>query len=189
MYCNKCGAFIENEEQILCSGCGADLGEVGTSVDEPKPLPMKWHKFLVYFSLIFGAALNALVAIFLLTGLVYGENATEVYGVFPSLKTVDIVYGILLLMLAGFEVFSWWNLKGYKKNGYIYVLWVYPLNAVMSLLYGILSRRVIISVGGSEIISGIESVFADSVRDIIIAIIITWCMKLYYDKRKHLFKN
>ena len=62
--------------------------------------PMKWHKFLIYFSLWFGALANVVSGLRYITGTVYGADSERVYSVFPSMKSIDLVMGVILICMA-----------------------------------------------------------------------------------------
>ncbi len=81
---------------------------------------MGWYKFLIYFALFAGAFFNACYAVLYMTGNIYKTEQIDplaVYSLYPSVKAVDIVYGILLLVLAVFMIVTRFQLSGLKKNG------------------------------------------------------------------------
>ena len=68
---------------------------------------MGWYKFLIYFALFAGAFLNVCYAVLYMTGSIYETEQIDpltVYSLYPGVKAVDIVYGILLLVLAVFMI-------------------------------------------------------------------------------------
>ena len=91
MNCINCGQPI-NDNAAFCEHCGQPRQEVE---QQPviAPPPMKWFKFLIYFSLFAGAALNLINGITTILGTQYGEHAELVYATFGSLRTFDIVCG------------------------------------------------------------------------------------------------
>ena len=142
-------------------------------------LEMKWFKFLIYFGLFAGAVLNCLSAILQITGAVYEESAEVVYIFFPELKFFDIFYTILLLALAVLQIFTRFQLSGFKKNGPKLILIVYSAAAVISLLYGIVASVILH-----------EFLFnANMIISIIVPVVMVVLNKIYFDKRKDMFVN
>lgn len=142
-------------------------------------LEMKWFKFLIYFGLFAGAVLNCLSAILQITGAVYEGSAEVVYIFFPELKFFDIFYTILLLALAVLQIFTRFQLSGFKKNGPKLILIVYSAAAVISLLYGIVASVILH-----------EFLFnASMIISIIVPVVMVVLNKIYFDKRKDMFVN
>lgn len=140
---------------------------------------MKWFKFLIYFGLFAGAVLNCLSAILQITGAVYEGSAEVVYIFFPELKFFDIFYTILLLALAVLQIFTRFQLSGFKKNGPKLILIVYSAAAVISLLYGIVASVILH-----------EFLFnASMIISIIVPVVMVVLNKIYFDKRKDMFVN
>lgn len=67
-------------------------------------MPMKWYKFLIYFSLILTGLSNMYTGVQAVMGMQYGtkEQSAQVYAVYPGLHILDIVYGVLLIILCVF---------------------------------------------------------------------------------------
>ena len=119
MFCTKCGNQVP-DGQKFCSACGNPMapaqqprqpqyGQPQQQYQQPQQqyqqpqygrpqyqqaapaaLGMGWFKFLIYFALFAGAVLNALTAISMLTGSMYGESKDLVYLFYKDLKTVDL---------------------------------------------------------------------------------------------------
>ncbi|MBR6667159.1 MAG: hypothetical protein IKL25_02165 [Clostridia bacterium] len=142
-------------------------------------MPMKWHKFLIYFSLWAGGILNAVSGFNHLTGNVYGDEAAMVYNYFESLKGVDMIYGLALIALGVFQIFTRFQLAGFKRNGPSILVISYVAVLAASVLYGVI-------VGGIIDVSLLDAINPTSIG-ISIAMII--CNKVYYDKRAHMFVN
>lgn len=86
-FCNACGAKIENESVRFCPNCGAQIDAPVTSSAPVEPVveyKMGWYKFLIYFSLFFGAFVNLARGFGYLTGSVYFVEANGV--------SADLVY-------------------------------------------------------------------------------------------------
>ena len=68
-------------------------------------LPMRWHGFLIYFSLWAGAVSVVVSAFRLFTGMDYtqgGLSLDYVYGMYPSLRTISMLFGAIFLALSVF---------------------------------------------------------------------------------------
>ena len=143
-------------------------------------LAMGWFKFLIYFALFAGALLNIVAAITSMTGAqytAYGQNLSAmVYAMFPGLQGIDIIYGILLIALAGLQIFCRFRLAGYYKNGPKLVTLIYIANVVISLVYLIACVAI---VGGLDVASVIPS--------LIVSIVMAVVNHVYFKKRSHLF--
>lgn len=192
MYCNKCGAALENDNQEKCTLCGSDLFWVGKSEAPIQRMPMKWHKFLVYFSIIFGAILNLFTAMSYFTGSVYemeGVDASSVYSVLPAMKIVDMAYAIATVLFVVFSVCIWWQLKGFKVNAYKLVPIMYLVGSLIGILYQVFSIVVMIATVGIENTSGLSGVIGSIVFSAIMCVVMVVCNKIYYDKRASLFVN
>lgn len=145
---------------------------------------MNWYKFLIYFALFAGAVVNCIFAILQMTGMVYGTEsgysvAEYVYLAFPALRFLDIFYGILLIALAAFQVFTRFQLAGFKKNAPNLVLMIYAAGIAISLLY----------LAISSIICGTSTFDASSIGSIIGSAVMIIVNKVYFDKRKDMFVN
>ena len=191
MYCTSCGAK-NTDEAIFCQNCGAELKETAAAelnerLEQPGPeLPMKWHKFLVYFSLWAGALLNAINGARMITGAQYGQHANAVYLVFAGLKPVDVGFGALLIVIAGFEVCTALSLLKFKKAGPNMLTVLYVTNAAATVLYNAIAAG-IISSGGYG--ANLSSIYADAIGVPVISVIMLIINRIYYKKRKHLFVN
>ncbi len=178
--CPNCGSAI-NEGQNFCLKCGAAI------TPPTEQHPMKWYKFLIYFSLFAGAVLNVIAAILYITGAVYpatsGGQATaklvyEVYG--SSLKTVDVLYGIVMLCLAAFCIVTRFKLSGFKKGAPVYLYVVYIADVVLTLIYNIALTAA----------TNIPSIFTVSnISSIIATVIMVILNYIYFKKRQDLFVN
>ena len=81
------------------------------------PRGMKWFKFIIYFQLFASAALNLLNAFQLFTGAQYEGQAERVYLLFPGLKTADLLYGALCLVMAALAIYVRFRLAKFRQNG------------------------------------------------------------------------
>lgn len=200
--CMKCGTQLENENQQFCTNCGAKVevqGETSETVvngdsvceqvstEQVVNYPMKWFKFLIYFSLFCGALINFVSGIGELTGIIYftqsgGEvTANMIYDVYGSgLKAVDVIYGIILIVFAGFMIYTRFRLAKYKANGPICLYITYGASVVLNLIYSIALLAV----------TGINQIFASAnISAIISSVVMIFVNYVYFKKRKELFIN
>lgn len=145
---------------------------------------MKWHKFLVYFALWANAILNVIMGILSLTGSKYGAYKDMVYAYLPQMKAPDLVYGILLLVVAVLAVLTAVNLLKFKAKGPKLLTLLYIVSLAVAIIY-IAWVMIALSGYGADMSSDIGSV-AGSIAGSILMIIIN---KIYYGKRAHLFVN
>jgi len=208
MFCPNCGANVEGS--AYCPNCGtpmqANAPEAQPSApnyQDPNgtyppngaypqngaypnynmapPLSMKWFKFLIFFALFAGAVLNLFSGISLLTGSVYGNDAKLVYGVFKDLKSVDMIFGALMIAMAVFAVFTRFRLSGYYKNGPMMLVAVYAFGLLVNVGYMIAIHSVLPEAVTKEI--DISSTISSAVTSAaMIAINFN-----YFKKRSHLF--
>ncbi len=177
--CPNCGSAI-NDGQNFCLNCGAAITPPAAQH------PMKWYKFLIYFSLFAGAVLNFIAAMLYITGAVYpatsGGQATAqlVYETFgSSLKTVDVLYGIVLLCLAAFGIVTRFKLSSFKKEAPVCLYVVYIADVVFMLIYSIAVTATtdVLSISASDI---------SSITATVIMVILNY---IYFKKRQDLFVN
>lgn len=145
-------------------------------------MPMKWHKFLIYFSLWAGAILNVLTGIGTFTGSIYageGVDPEMIYRVFDGLKTVDMLMGLMVIALAVLLIVARFALAGYKKNGPKLLVIAYAANIALALIYPIMVAAV----------TGLPFGELFNVTTLISSIAMLVVNKIYYDKRARLFVN
>ena len=183
MYCVSCGQ--ENDENtVYCSNCGEKLVKEETSesavqnVNESE-LPLRWHKFLVYFSLFLGALMYIGEGYNAVSGIQYGDMVEVIYSYYDGLKAADVGYGIALFGLAAFAIFTRFQLAGFKRNAPNLLMILYCVPILLSFGY-------LLIVGG---ITGINMIDASFVGNILGSATIIVINKVYYNKRKHLFVN
>ena len=146
--------------------------------------PMAWFKFLIYFMLFANAAINIFTAVTYLTGSVYlGENMTmsdveALYMFYPTAKMIDVIYGVLLIALAAYAIFTRFQLSGFKKRGPFLFILMYVLNLVIGLLYSI-SIMFTLEAGLLDFIS--------LVPPIITSVVMIFVNVVYFRNREELF--
>ncbi len=145
---------------------------------------MKWHKFLIYFSLWASAVLNVLNSFMYFTGAMYGSDwqIESVYSYFSGLKTIDMLFGVVMIAVAAFTIVTRFALAGYKASGPRLLSGLYLVNAIAGIVYLIVASVVTgISLG--------ELVDSSTITSLITSIAMVFINKSYYDKRAKLFIN
>ena len=146
--------------------------------------PMAWFKFLIYFMLFANAAINIFTAVTYLTGSVYlGEDMTmsdveALYMFYPTAKMIDVIYGVLLIALAAYAIFTRFQLSGFKRRGPFLFILMYVLNLVIGLLYSI-SIMFTLEAGLLDFIS--------LVPPIITSVVMIFVNVVYFRNREELF--
>ena len=142
---------------------------------------MKWFKFTIYFSLWANMVLNIINAMMMFTGGTYGGDAHYVYEAFPSLKGVDVFFGVLYLGLAVFAVIVRFRLANFKKGSPLLAHILVGTNAGIFLLYAMVASG-ITGIAFFELIS-------DSIGSIIgMVVLLIWNIN-YFNKRADLFTD
>lgn len=147
------------------------------SQERNRPMRMGWYNFLIYFALWLGSALNLWNGIQTATVLVYGDNAAIIYGYLPSLRIVDILYGIFLLLCAAFGIYTRFMLAQYRKIGPTCLYVLYAAVTVMPLVYTALVGAIL----GANVFDA-DTLSSAAVRAAMLVVNI-----LYFRKRKDLF--
>lgn len=202
MNCKNCGSQIP-EGNVFCTNCGAPIDgqdpntqynpyaqNQGPQFNPYQPpfspmavTPMKWFKFLIYFSLWAGAVLNLLNGILFLTGAQY-EGAKElVYALYSGLQTVDVVTGLLCIALAIFGIVTRFALAKYKKVGPKLLIIGYVGVIVVNLFYVVGTSIVLPELVG-EIID-YQSYIVGCIGNAVMIIL----NYIYFNKRSHIFVN
>ena len=143
---------------------------------------MKWHKFLIYFSLWAGAVLNLLSAVQYFTGSIYGtgNEANMIYAYYDGIKAIDMLMAVLLIVIAVFSVVTRFALAGYKARGPQMLMGLYLINMIAAVFYLVIASVVTgISLG--------DLVDSSTLSSLISSIAMVFINKSYYGKRAHLF--
>ena len=213
-YCSKCGTQLEDNIQF-CHNCGSKVenqAETSAPVENvvnnapiygqqppqnqfytpAAPMaqhPMKWYKFLIYFSLFFGALINFVFGFNYITGGIYfvqsnGEFSSDmIYGYYGGgLKALDVIYGILMIAIAGFSIYSRFRLAKYKSNGPICICILFVVGAGLTLLYNI----ALLAVTGLDFGEVFNAQISSSIG---VSIGMALGNYFYFKKRKALFVN
>ena len=184
MICPRCGQDAGDSK--YCPHCGNAVEApvvntvAPTTVEENKPdMPMKWFKFLIYFSLWLSALSCLAFGLNMLTGSIYDMDADQIYYVFPGLQSVDKTFGLGSIILAGFAVYTRFRLAGFKKDGPKMLQLLYIANGLLGLVY---------TIAATTAVDGVVTIdFSSSIVGIIGAVIMVAANHVYFKKRAHLF--
>ena len=154
------------------------------TVIESQGYSMKWHNFLIYFSLWAGAVLMIVSGTQLLTGAAYGtpEDSSRVYAYFSGLKTVDMTFGLLQFAAAGWLIYTRFQLASMKAGAPGKLTAAYVLNVLLSVGY-LAAASGVTRVSVSELGDG------SVIGTIISGIVMILANRSYYGKRETLFRN
>ena len=208
MVCHSCGTEYPDGTKF-CPFCGATAPEtpaqsdavfqqqeqapqqpiaqgfVPQNVTDPyQGTPMKWHKFLVYFALWASAVLNLVNAIMCFTGAHYGELAQDIYAFFPSLKTADTIYGLLLLVIVALAVITALRLMKLKVGAPKLLTCLYILVIVSTILYLLLAASAMKGYASFG-----ELLNTSTITSLLVSAIMLIVNIVYYRKRTSLFVN
>ncbi|MCD8222658.1 MAG: hypothetical protein LUD07_10870 [Clostridiales bacterium] len=193
MYCIKCGAPLKYPVRF-CPMCGEPILS-GYDSFEKQPAagrrqiytyenhaPMKWFKFVIWVQLFLTAFVSLGCACGYLSGM-YSKINTGYhmpYSYFRGLRLLDIIIGIIYLLLAAADIYTRFQLSGFKRIAprlYIYLL---IFNMVIPMLYLVLFHLIVLS----KLIVTPTMIVTVVIDGIMIALNI-----IYFKKREHLFVN
>ncbi len=184
---NPHSGYIPNAPQAIMSQTnGASWNEIKLSNciigSDGTRYGIGWLKFIVYFQLFAAAFLTFLNAISFFTGAPYGEDAELVYAFFEGLKAVDVIYGILLVIVAGLLIFTRFMLVRLKRFAPWLYLGLYTSNLVTQLIYlGIVS--------GITKLSILDLIDSSSVTSFITSAVMIGVNFTYFKHRSAAFVN
>ena len=190
MFCPHCGKEIA-DNAAFCEHCGQTVQQTAQPIDQvvlppdPAPMapPMKWFKFLIYFSLFAGAVLNLINGISTMLGTQYGEYSELVYSTFEALRPFDLFCGIYLILMAGFSIYARFRLAQFRKNGPTMLTLVYIAAAVFALIQVAGSMAILPQDSWGDInFTSVISTLASNIFWIVIN-------HIYFKKRAYLFVN
>ncbi|MDO5402893.1 MAG: zinc ribbon domain-containing protein, partial [Eubacteriales bacterium] len=171
MFCSNCGAQLE-PNQLFCSSCGQPVkqpenqsmgqqpGMYENPIMEPD-LPMKWYKFISYVQLPLSALLYLGLGIQVMTGAHYGESSRLVYAFFSSLKTIDIIFGLIYLLLMAGSVLVCAKMINRKKNAVTWYLSLQGVSIVIAVLYSVLVYAV------TQLSDGVSTMSSSTIASVI----------------------
>ena len=142
--------------------------------------PMKWHNFLIYFSLWAGAVLSVISSITYFTGAHYQGSASLVYSFYSGLRLIDLLMGLACVGLAVFGILTRFALAGYKAKGPRMLTICYAANAGASIVYLLL----VSAVTGMALSEVMDS---STIGSLVGSIAMIFINNSYYGKRADLF--
>ena len=151
------------------------------NASSPENYKLKWHKFLIYFALWAGAIMNTGNAVLCIQGTQYAERSEQVYALFPSLRTVDLFWGIVLLAIAAYMIYVRFQLAGFRINAPRKLSTLYIISLAASVLYLLAVSAVTHQ--------ALSSFISDIVASIFSSILMLFINQNYYNKRLELFVN
>lgn len=144
---------------------------------------MGWYKFMINFALFASAVLNFGQGILYVSGVIYRTqepsvpNITKlVYMTYEGLQSLDIIFGILLIALAVFDIVVRFQLAKFKKQA--------PTLLTISYV-ALFLIQVIYMIGGNSI-TGIQVFNPAALAPCIVFCVINIT---YFNKRKYMFVN
>ena len=146
-------------------------------------LGMAWYNFLVRFAFIASAIVNFIYCISYLTGSIYmietnaqvtAETVYAYYG--PTLRVVDILYGLFLIGFGVFTLIVRGKLANYAPDAPKCVYILYSLVAGVPFVYSILVAAITS-----------QSITLKTVLPPIIGLVVLFLHIKYFKKRAHLF--
>ena len=145
------------------------------------PLPMKWHKFLIYFALWAGAIDNGISGIQMLSNALNPNSLMwGLYGLSTGLRAFYIVSGVFSFGLGVFQICTRMSLARLSRRGPRMAVWNYALSFILNALL-ILFASVLFGMP-------INALMDWSVWLILIeGALMTWANQVYYRRRAKLF--
>ncbi len=199
MFCMNCGAELTNGA-AFCSNCGARTAvHFAPPVYEATPIEpemsMDWHKLLTNVGIYILAFLNIGAALLNFIGI----NHVCAYPFFLNInhlgsRTLDIVYALLLIALAGYGIYVRSRLAGFKADApkLLTFFFIGELIAggvlIASFCVGLVSN---VNSGSSyfDVFFSLGFAFSYVIPYLIWIIAATLLNSSYYKKRKSLFIN
>lgn len=188
MNCQNCGTEI-NQNVKFCSNCGEEIQNT-----EVKKQGMGWYKFNTYFKLPFNALIDVVVGVVFISSMpdellsMLNPNLTFTFLKFESVITLNLVFGIVFILLALYDVYVMISMIKFKKNapklfhidlvsgeviGLIYYM------AMLVLIRGMITWD-------AEIITEMATDIISSAVSVTLWLLIN---TKYFNNRKHLFVN
>ena len=180
-FCPQCNTY-NSDSATTCENCGASLSSASATSQTvlTTERPMKWYKFIIYFQLFASGVLTAIQGLSLASGATYstqGVDASTVYSYYNGLQVVDILFGLMMLVLAVLCFISRSKLAGFKADGPSFYLKVLGASVGVSLLYIVIASMV----------TGVNLVGIQTIVGIIANVVLIFINKQYFDKRSDLF--
>lgn len=153
--------------------------------------PMKWYKFLIHFGLFAYAAIILLSAFSYIFGNVYFKydpehheiinRNSELYAEYSILKTVDIIHGVALLIVAAFALLSRSALARRNENGPKTLYLLIGGEACFGAIHSVLQ---LIILGGDA-----PTEWYTVILTLAVFALILFLNRLYFERRSELFTD
>ncbi|MBQ3338257.1 MAG: zinc-ribbon domain-containing protein [Atopobiaceae bacterium] len=157
--------------ELFCS-----YNKAGAQYAESTGLKMKWYKALTVALLYLVAAGNLFAGLQNIIGISYGESSSYLYSMYPGMRVLDIVYGIILIGMAFVALYVRMHLAQFKEDGprlYLLMLLVNVcITAAFSLLTMVITGYYELSTVSGALLGGV---------------IVYVLNRTYFGKRQHLF--
>ena len=160
------------------------MSSIETSTTKtPDYLGMAWYKFLTSYGLIAGAVLNFLCSFVYLSGSIYSSEtngevtAEQVYAYYgEALHFVDVMYGLLIIVLAILAVVLRHKLANFDPDAMIYVYIYYFLSIGAPVVHLILTAVI------TE-----QSIIDDLNIGLLVSLVVAFVHIRYFKQRAYLF--
>lgn len=161
-----------------------DNRPLSTGSDDPRndPRGMKWFKFIIYFQLFANAAVNGIAALTTATGARYQGQADKVYAALPRLRTLDLVYILLLLGLVVLAIVARMQLARFRRRGPLLYYLLQIANIAVAVLY-LLAASAVSGVPLSQLD------LSNTIVSLGLSLVMLIVNIIYFGKRKDLFVN
>ncbi len=182
MFCHRCGAqLIDGAQQPQPPSEQLD------PQSDPQPpqqeYPLGWHKYLIYFHLWANGIWNIFGAVKMLTGSLYrwdgSSVASRVYSMYPSLKTLDFVYGMLHIAIGVLFLYTRFRLAAFRRGA----------TKLLIRLYAAIIATMVIYLMALGAIVGVDTITAGSTGSLGGSVIMIVINYVYYRNRASLFVN
>ncbi len=147
-----------------------------------KKYPLKWFKYIIYLQLFLNVVMLGIEGILYVSGAIYQGDAELIYLYYGNgIKVLDVLYGTLLLGMAGFALYTRMRLAKFRKNGPLCYLIFLIVPTVGSVAY----MLVLCLLTQQWHLLNFSSIFGSMVG-MVVAIIVNY---IYFKKRRVLFIN
>ena len=157
--------------ELFCS-----YNKAGAQYAESTGLQMKWYKALTVALLYLGAAGNLFAGLQSIFGISNGESSSYLYSMYPGMRVLDIVYGIILVGMAFVALYGRMHLAQFKEDGPRLSLLMLLVNVCITAAFSLLTM----------VITGYYEL--STVSGALLGGVIMYVLnRTYFGKRQHLF--
>ena len=147
----------------------------------PTDYKLKWHKFLIYFSLWASALSNGLSGYQAVIGAHYGPESDQVYAIFGSgLRSLDMVMGFALFAIAAYSIYVRFQLADFRIGAPKKLTMLYIAHLAIGFGY-------ILAVSAATKLPLSQFSAPDMFSSIIGSVAMIFINQNYYNKRMELF--